>query len=114
MTMQADLTMSDPRPSTTRAAVTNRRRGVAGIDGRSAEARRYRDVVEAFAADLGRLGGRLTMAERASINTAAILVVRLEQAQAAVLRGEQVDAVDLLKLSDGVNAALERLPVPGP
>ena len=89
--MQSDPIVSDPRPSTTRSALTNKHRHISGLDGRSIEARRFKDLVEEFTTDLDRPGGRLTMAERASINTAAILVVRLEQAQGAVLRGEAVD-----------------------
>ena len=112
--MQADPTMTDLRPATTRAATTNGKRIFDGVDGRTTEARRYKDLVEAFTADLDRLGGRLTQAERVAISTAATLTVRLEVAQAALMRGEPVDAVDLLKLSDGVNAALQRLPIAGP
>jgi hypothetical protein len=41
------------RAPTTRSRITNGKQMLAGIDGRSAEARRYRDLAMSFADDLG-------------------------------------------------------------
>jgi hypothetical protein len=41
------------RPANTRSRITNRSEMLRGIDGRSAESRRYRDLVEGFVADFG-------------------------------------------------------------
>ena len=54
------------RAPTTRSRVTNGRQLLANIDGRSAEARRYRDIVMSFADDLGGAVG-LTEAQRALV-----------------------------------------------
>src|SRR3954469_4680813 len=42
-------------PSRTRSAVTNQKDLLPGLDGRSATARRFRDLVNAFVADMGGL-----------------------------------------------------------
>ena len=42
-------------PSRTRSAVTNHKDLLPGLDGRSATARRFRDLVNAFAADMSGL-----------------------------------------------------------
>jgi hypothetical protein len=45
------------RPSTVRSRVTNGSKMVRGVDGRSADARRYRDLAMALADDLGGAAG---------------------------------------------------------
>ena len=106
--MQADPITTDLRPATVRAAVSNGRRIFNGVDGRSIEARRFRDLMVSLAADLGGLD-TLTEAERTLLRHAASLTVRGEQLQASVLRGEPVDPGDLIRLTDAVASVLVRL-----
>jgi hypothetical protein len=88
--------------------VSNGRRIFNGVDGRSIEARRFRDLIAALAADLGGLDS-LTEAERTLVRHTASLAVRSEQLQAAVLKGEAVDPTDLIRLTDAVAGVLDRL-----
>jgi hypothetical protein len=48
-----DCAQSVPRPATSRSALTNDPLKLRGIDGRSMDSRRYRDLVLAFVEDLG-------------------------------------------------------------
>ena len=78
------------RAPTTRSRITNGKQMLAGIDGRSAEARRYRDLAMSFADDLGG-AAVLTEAQRALVFQAASLVVQSEALNGAIIRGEEVD-----------------------
>jgi hypothetical protein len=85
------------RSSTTnRSAVTNGSRLLEGIDGRSPTARRFRDLVAAFEAEIG---GNLTEAERGLIKQAAALTIRAEQLQADIVNGKPVDSDALIRIS---------------
>ena len=53
--IEAISSPSDEFPSRTRSAVTNHKDLLPGLDGRSATARRFRDLVNAFVADMGGL-----------------------------------------------------------
>ena len=59
------------------ADVTNGAKMIAGVDGRSAEARRYRDLAMSFADDCGGAAS-LTEAQRALVAQAAALTVQSE------------------------------------
>jgi hypothetical protein len=61
------------RPRSLRRRITNGADILRGIDGRSADARRYRDLVEAFSAEYG-LGS--SEREMAAIRLAAALTVQ--------------------------------------
>jgi hypothetical protein len=87
------------RPLTARSRVTNGKRTIEGIDGRSAGARRFRDLMESFASDLGGLRS-LNEAERSLIKQAASVTIRAEQLQAAIVRGEAVNPDELIRLSN--------------
>jgi hypothetical protein len=67
---------------------------LAGVDGRSALARRFRDLCESLAADLG---GALSQADQLTIRSAAALAVHAEELQARIIRGELVDADDVIR-----------------
>ncbi len=86
------------RPPSTRSRITNRSDLLRGIDGRSAEARRFRDLCEGFAADFGSTppGPR----EMALIRQAAAVAIQAEELQAAIVRGEAVDIEQLTRLSN--------------
>jgi hypothetical protein len=85
------------RTSTTnRSAVTNGSKLLVGIDGRCPSARRYRDLVAAFEAEIG---GNLTEVERGLVKQAAALTLRSEQMQADIVNGNPVDADALIRIS---------------
>lgn len=83
-----------PRPASARSAVSNGSALLAGVDGRSALARRFRDLCESLAADLG---GALSQADQLTIRSAAALAVHAEELQARIIRGELVDADDVIR-----------------
>jgi hypothetical protein len=87
------------KPPTVRAAVSNGSHLLPGIDGRSASARRYRDLVTDLAGDLGGETA-LTSAELALVRQAAATTMRAEQLQAAIVRGESVASDELVRLSN--------------
>ncbi len=95
------------RPPMTRSRITNRSEKLRGIDGRSAEARRFRDLCEGFAADFGATppGER----EMALIRQAAALTVQTETLQAKIMRGEEVDLEQLTRLANVTTRTLREL-----
>jgi hypothetical protein len=96
------------RPSRLRSRVTNGSKLVVGLDGRSAEARRYRDLAMSFADDLGG-ADKLTEAQRTLIAQAATLQVQSERVQATVLRGEVVNVEQLTRLANATSRILTQL-----
>jgi hypothetical protein len=82
--------------TTNRSAVTNGSRLLEGIDGRSPLARRFRDLIKAYEAEIG---GELTEVERGLVKQAAALTLRAEQMQAAIVRGEPIDNDQLIRIS---------------
>lgn len=71
----------------------------AGLDGRSAAGRRYRDLQIAYADDLGGAAA-LTEADKALVRQAAAITVQSEEMQAAIVRGEAVDTAQMVRLSN--------------
>lgn len=73
-----------------RSAVTN---GAypAGINGRTAAGRRYRDLVTEYSREIAGEGGPLNPAEMALIRQAAALTVRGEALQADIVSGRAAD-----------------------
>lgn len=104
-------------PSRTRSAISNRSRSHQNVDERSAGARRFRDLIGAFSADLG----ELSEADMAMVRTAAALTLKSEQMQAALAAGEDVDSDALIRLAGTTKRSLaaisakasERKPVTG-
>jgi hypothetical protein len=95
------------RTSTTnRSAVTNGSKLLVGIDGRSPTARRFRDLVQAFKAEVG---GGLSQAELAMIKTAASLALTSEMRQADLVNGKPVDLDDLIRLASEVRRILAEI-----
>ena len=96
--------------STARSAVSNGSRLLCGVDGRSAPARRYRDLVKAFTAELG---GEdiLTEPLRAMVRQAAAVTVESENLQSAIVRGENVDTEQLVRLSNVLSRLMNSLTV---
>jgi hypothetical protein len=92
-TQSARNSIAAVRP-TNRSAISNRSRLLPGIDGRSATARRFRDICYET-----EIGGNVTEVERDLVRQAAGLTLRAEQLQAAIVRGEAVDNDELIRLS---------------
>jgi hypothetical protein len=96
------------RSSRQRSRVSNGSKLVAGVDGRSAEARRLRDLLISFADDCGGAAS-LTQAQRVLIDRAADLTMRAEKLQAAMLRGEDISDEQLTRISNALSRMLHRL-----
>lgn len=77
-----------------------------GIDGNSAAARRYKDLVLGLTADLP---APLTQAELLQVRTAAGLQLQVEDLTARLVRGEQVDPETMTRASNGATRALNAL-----
>jgi hypothetical protein len=89
------------RSPTTRSRITNGKDLLANVDGRTAAARRFRDLCMSLADDLGGASG-LSEAQRLLVRQAAGAIVRSEQLQSGMIRGEPVDDE---KLTRAVNSA---------
>ena len=96
------------RSPTVRSRITNGKQLLAKVDGRTADARRYRDLTISLADDLGGAAG-LSEAQRALVRQAAAMIVQSEALQAAVLRGELVDVEQLTRLANAATRILTRL-----
>lgn len=94
-----------------RSRVSNGNALLDGIDGRSASARRYRDLAMAFADEMGG-ASNLSESEQALVKQAAALTVRSEELQAALIRGERVNEVEITRLSNAVTRTLAALRKP--
>jgi hypothetical protein len=97
-----------PRPiaaPTARSRVTNGRL-LGEIDGRSATARRYRDLIAALIAEHG---SEPTISELSTIRAAAALIVKGEQLQCAIVRGDSVAADEVVRLSSEARRLLAGL-----
>lgn len=104
--MQAHHRQIKPVRTTNRSAVSNRSRILDGVDGRTAGARRYRDICRSYEEEAG---GALTEIERDLVRQAAGLTLRGEQLQAAVVRGEVVDTDQLIRISSTAKRILEAI-----
>jgi hypothetical protein len=98
------------RPSRQRSRVTNGSKLIAGVDGRSAEARRYRDVAIALADDLGGQD-KLTESSKILVRQAAALTMQVEGLQSKIVAGEEVNIEQLTRLSNVLGRTLHRLGV---
>jgi hypothetical protein len=93
----------------TRSRVTNGRAiFLDRVDGRSALARRFRDVLTEIS---GNLGGseRLSEAERQLARQAATISIICERLEAAAMRGEAVDLDEYGQLTDRLGRCFQRL-----
>jgi hypothetical protein len=88
-----------------RSKVTNGSKLVAGVDGRSADARRYKDLVASFSAGLD----ALNEGQRAIVSQAAALTLQSERMNGAILRGELVDTEQLVRISNVLSRSLAQI-----
>jgi hypothetical protein len=92
-----------------RSRVTNGRKlFLPGVDGRSALARRARDIAAAIASDLGG-HDHLSEAQMQLVRRATLIAVSCEQMEAKAAAGEQIDLDLFGKLTDRLGRALQRL-----
>jgi hypothetical protein len=84
------------RSTTNRSAVTNGSKLLVGVDGRSPSARRFRDLIQLYEAEIG---GNLTEVERGLVRQAAALTMRAEQLQADIVNGKPVDGDQLIRVT---------------
>ena len=110
--MQSHPTTSDivKRPPSSRSRVGN---GSAlfvdeTVDGRSKEARRFRDVLAEIAGDLGGLD-HMSEGQKQLARRCALLAVECEKLEAKSVSGEPIDLESYGKLCDRIGRAFQRL-----
>jgi hypothetical protein len=103
-----DCAQPAPRSPTVRSAQTNDPLSVRGVDGSSVVARRYRDVAISLADDCGG-ADKLSESTKIMIRHAAGLAVAVEQLQARIVAGDDVDIAQLVRLSNVLGRTLQRL-----
>jgi hypothetical protein len=97
------------RSSRSRSVVSNGRlHPRKTLDGRSSEARRFRDLVERLSEPFGGLE-RLSESEVALVRTAASLTVSAEALQAKAATGEPLDLEALTRLSNAQTRIFQAL-----
>jgi GAF domain-containing protein len=102
----AAITAESPREA---APSAKRIKRFAGVDGRSAPARRLRDIEAQLAEPLGGVAS-LTPVERGRVQAAAALSVRLEAVRSALAAGDCVASdEDLTRLANTLSRALAQL-----
>src|SRR5262249_18049267 len=96
----ADRTGIAPRSprETARSRVTNHQDLLPGLDGRSSAARRFRDLVSAFVADMGGLD-QCSEIKLALLRRLAACTVQAELLEAKVVGGEPVNVSELCTLA---------------
>lgn len=103
--MPVDRTASANTKLTHRSAVANgTRMFVEGLDGRSALARRYRDLIATFTTDMG---GDPSEAEKQLIRRAASLSVWCEAVEVRLANGEEVDIGTLTTAANSLRRILQ-------
>lgn len=85
--------------SRNRSAISNGSWLLDGVDNRSARGRRYRDLCMSFADDLGGADS-LTEPQRALIRQLASVTVESEKLQSSIVRGDDIDHVALVRLTN--------------
>lgn len=101
-------TSSSAKKPTARSRITNGKELLANIDGRSTEARRYRDLCFSFSDDCGGAAS-LTEAQRALVRSAAALSIQSEKLQGAMIRGEDVSDEQMTRVANSLARTLQRL-----
>src|SRR5499427_9099754 len=82
----------------TRSAVTNHSDLLPGLDGRSATARRFRDLVNAFVADMGGVD-YCSQIKLGLLRRLAATTVQAEMLEARMVNGEAIDIATLCALA---------------
>ena len=88
--------------------MTNHKDLLPGLDGRSATARRFRDLVNAFVADMGGLD-RCSEIRLGLVRRLAATTVQAEMLEARMVNGEQIDISQLCTLASTTVRLSQRL-----
>lgn len=95
-----------PRRKQDRSAVTNGSKLLRGVDGRSPEARRFRDILESLRAEFK---ADLSEGDLALCRQAAGLTVKAEAIQATIVQGGDVDTSQLVRVTNALTRTLKEL-----
>jgi hypothetical protein len=95
-----------PRSPSLRARETNIPHAIAGLDGRSATSRRYRDLIDALETSFG---GNVDDQTMVLIQRAAGRLMAAEQIRSRILRDDPVDISELTKLENLADRAMRAL-----
>jgi hypothetical protein len=106
--MTVNIAPAAARSRKVRSAVTNGSRVLSGIDGRSAMARRYRDLIVQYTNDLGG-DARISEAQRQLLRRAAMLSLELEKAETETASGQQLDLTTYTKAVNTLRRVLQTL-----
>jgi hypothetical protein len=96
------------RPVYARSRISNGREILSGVDGRSATARRYFDLVQAICNDLGGVD-RMSEARLQLIRRFAAASVIAEQMEARLANGEQINIAEHALLSSTLVRIVRRI-----
>jgi hypothetical protein len=99
-----------PSAPALRSRVTNHRDLLPGLDGRSASARRYRDLVNSYIADMGG-PDQCSDIKLGLLRRLAAVTVQAEVLEAKMVNGEQVDIGTLCTLASTTVRLSQRLGV---
>ena len=91
--------------TTNRSRVSNGSKLLMGIDGRSTEARRFRDLIRGYEAEFETASDF----DKSLIREAAFLVLKTEQIQSAHLQGQYVAIDEIVRLSGQLRRVLIEL-----
>ena len=106
--MQPEVIPVATRCATIRAKVSNGSKLLTGVDGRSAAARRFRDLIAEMTAEAGG-DATLSASERGEIRHAAALIMRLDQICASVVNESFNDNDSFIRLSGEVRRLQARM-----
>jgi hypothetical protein len=98
---------ASPLPSA-RSRVTNHRDLLPGLDGRSASARRYRDLVNSYIVDMGGID-QCSDIKLGLLRRLAAVTVQAEVLEAKMINGEEVDVGTLCTLASTTVRLSQRL-----
>jgi hypothetical protein len=103
-----DMTKFATRSKAPRSRTTSRRAVLFGVDGRSMQARRFKDLIDEFQSDLG---GReiLSEGERQMVRRCAMLSAECEKLEAEAALSGEFDAETYGMLCDRLGRALSRV-----
>jgi hypothetical protein len=104
--MLPNRTATAAKPPTARSALTNNPRTFGGLNGNTAQARRFRDLLEALLQQLGNPTDPIRQAEAVAAASAMVIA---EDARAKALRGEPVDLDALVRLENTASRAFRKL-----
>ena len=96
-------------PFAARSAVTNHAGLLPGLDGRTAPARRFRDLVNAFVADMGGLDRCSEVRGSGLVRRLAVTTVQAEMLEARMVNGDAIDIATLCTLASTTVRLSQRL-----